>query len=236
MQRLTLGELTTITDIGVEELKSKRRRDQLAFAFGCSDASARLRYVPSDCVAVMVTKDLAKTHGAKQAAQIVRAFADGMLRAVALSEADIALDVMFVVTDFVDADGKRAFLASAAQGATADAVAADAVEVTGYVAERINAVNISRIVRVVRANAARLRIDLREAFMPAPNSAEFDDLMKSFEELPSGIVEARALRRHEVAARKAGELARAVAMGGTGRRNPRERASEVTATAAIPAA
>jgi hypothetical protein len=88
MQRLILSDVTAITGINAEALKSQRRRGLCAFAFGSADASARCRYVPADVVAVMLTKDLAQVYGAKQAARLVVMFGDVVLRGIAEAEAD----------------------------------------------------------------------------------------------------------------------------------------------------
>ena len=96
--------------------------------------------------------------------------------------------------------------------------------------ERVVSVNVTRTIRTIRASASAEHIDLSGAFMPVPGSVEFDEIMSPFAELPPGIVEMRAMRRREVAARKAGVLARSVAMGGAHvRSNARGRVLEVTA-------
>ena len=129
MQRLTLRELTAIANVGVEQLKSQRRRDQCAFAFGSTEASARCRYVPADVVAVMLTKALVKTHGAKLAARLVIMFGDVVLRAIAEAEADTTTDVMFTVAD-VARDDRHGHVAYIGRNADAAEVAECIVSVS----------------------------------------------------------------------------------------------------------
>jgi hypothetical protein len=207
MQRLILGDVTAITGTNTEALKSQRRRGQCAFAFGSADASARCRYVPADVVAVMLTKELAQTYGAKQAARLVIMFADVVLRAVALSEADTTTDLMISVAD-VEHDGRHGHLAYIGRNADAAEVADD------YIIERVVSVNVTRTIKTIRACASAEHIDLSGAFMPVPGSAEFDEIMSPFAKLPSGIVEISAFRQRVAAARRAGERARLIAMGG----------------------
>ena len=80
--------------------------------------------------------------------------------------------------------------------------------------ERVVSVNVTRTIRTIRASASAEHIDLSGAFMPVPGSVEFDEIMLPFGELPGGIVETSAFRKRESAMRKAGALARSVAMGG----------------------
>jgi hypothetical protein len=211
MQRLTLSEQMAITDTGAEELKSKRRRRQFACAFSCDDASARLRYTGADCVAVVLTADLARAFGAKQAASIVLMFGDVVLRAIAQAEAATSTDVMLGVNEFArESDDRRGHFAYCGRVAELE----KSPDAAGYTVERVVTVNVSRAIRIVRANAARLGVDLSGSLMPPPDSAEFDAIMTAYTELPPGIVESNAYRQRTAAARRAGEKARAVAMGG----------------------
>jgi hypothetical protein len=91
----------------------------------------------------------------------------------------------------------------------------------------VTTVNLSYIIRTVRAVAARNAVPgFDHVFMFAPGSEEFAATMRPYleAELPD-VVEEHALRRVEAMARRAGALARSIAMGGqtaTGcRRAPR---------------
>ena len=215
MQRLILSDVTAITGVNTEALKSQRRRGQCAFAFGSTDASARCRYVPADVVAVMLTKDLAQVYGVKHAARLVIMFGDVVLRAIALSKADTTTGVMISVADVArdDRRGHLAFL-TGTLGADVGANVRNADVADAYIVERVVSVNVTRAIRMIRASASAEHIDLSGAFMPVPGSVEFDEIMSPFGELSGAIVETSAFRKRESAMRKAGERARLIAMGG----------------------
>jgi hypothetical protein len=216
--RITLSELLTATETSVEALKSMRRRDHVALAFGRRDALASSWYLPVDAVGIHLTTALAKVYGATLAAQMVRTFGDVLLTVVAQAEADFASDAHFAVVDFVnETDGRSAHLACGARDATPEAVAAMVARspaAQGYVVARINVVNVSHVIRVIRTTAARHGIDLTARFLPAPDSDEFQGLMQPYAQQETGIVERSARRKREAIARRIGEQARARAMGG----------------------
>jgi hypothetical protein len=207
MQRLTLSELLSITDIGGEQLKSMRRRGQFAAAFSCATASAALRYTASDCVAVLLASELAKSFGAKPAAELALMFGSAVLRAIADAEHGTT-DAMLGIAELAgESDSRSAYVACSA---------AD-VGVEGYTVERVVTVNVSRLIRAVRDNAKRVGIDLSSEFMPAPTSTEFSEIMASYSELQA-IVEHSGRRKRLADARRAGEQARMIGMGGAGHR------------------
>ncbi|MFL5239886.1 MAG: hypothetical protein ACJ8EL_20275 [Rhizomicrobium sp.] len=216
--RITLDELLTVTDISEDALKSMRRRGQIALAFSRNDAYRSLWYLPVDAVAMLLTMTLAKVYGASIAAQIVRMFGDVWLTVVAQAESDVSVDALFAVSDLIrEADGRRAHLARGARDAIPEAIAAELArspEGKGYVAERINLVNVSHIIRRIRVTAARHGIDLTSPLMLAPASEEFQELMQRYARQENGIVEARARRKREAIARRVGEQVRARLAGG----------------------
>jgi hypothetical protein len=219
MQRLTLNEVMSITNIGIEQLKSMRRRGQFAAAFSCKDAFATLRYSGVDCVAVLLTSELARTFSSKEAATLVLMFGGSVLRAIADAEHGSA-DVLLGIADLVrEDDGRRAHLACAAPDVGAE----------GHTTVRVVTCNVSRLIRRVRASAERVGIDLSAPFMPARDSAALDAILAGYTELQA-VVEHGARRKRLAGARHAGERARQLAMGGTIHRK-RARASEVTASA-----
>jgi hypothetical protein len=208
--RLTRTELLTITGHTEHGFNTKQRRGQWAMAYSRRDAGARDWYRPEDAVAVQLTVELAKTFGATQAASLVLMFGGSVLRAISAAEHSATDALVGVVELARDSDGRPAVLACS----TTD------VGVEGYTVARVVTVNISRLVRAVRASAERAGIDLSDVFMPASGSAALDAIMAGYAELDL-IVEASARRQRLAAARQAGELARRAAMGvpiGAGRR------------------
>lgn len=214
--RLTRNELLLITGHTEHGFKTKLRRDQWGIAYGGRDAGARTWYGPEDAVAVHLVSALAKAHDAATAARMARVFGDVILTTIAKAEADVTADAHFAVVDFVGQDGKRAYLACGARDATPATIAAELAKspaARGGVAERIITINVSHLIRIVRANAARIGIDLTTPFLPPPESAEFRELMAPYAELPGGIVEMRAAKKRDAIAGKIGARVRARAMG-----------------------
>jgi hypothetical protein len=204
--RLTRSELLTITGHTENGFSTKQRRAQWAMAYSRRDAGARDWYCPADAVAVLLTAELAKTHGATQAAALVLMFGGAVLRAIAEAEHASTGDVLLGVADLArDVDGRRAYLACSALDVGAE----------GYTVERVTTINVSRLVRVVRINAERVGIGLSGALMPAPDSAEFSAILAPYSELQAVVEHSASARRKRLAdVRRAGELARALAMGG----------------------
>lgn len=214
--RLTRNELLAITDHSEHGFKTKLRREQWGLAYGGRDTTARAWYGPEDALAVHLISSLAKAYDAASAASMARVFGEVVLTAIAKAEADYTVDAHFAVVDFVAPDGRRAYLACGACDMTPETIAAELAKspgARGFVAERVIAVNISHLIRIVRTNAARIGIDLTAPFLPPPESAEFLELMTPYAELPGGIVELRAIKKRDAMARKIGAQVRARAMG-----------------------
>jgi len=130
-----------------------------------------------------------------------------------------AATVFFAVIDLVHATtGRRAFVAAGFREPI------EAVE--GYITERITTVNLSYIIRTVRAVAARNGLVGFDApFMYAPTSPEYAVVMAPYAEATSSDVVAESeMRKAEATARRAGMQSRGLAMGGStsvgGRRAP----------------
>jgi hypothetical protein len=206
--RLTPRELLSITDIGAEGLKSMRRRDNIAIAFGGDDVVASKMYTPIDAVALLLSSTLARTYGAGTAASLVRAFANVLLVVVAEAEAS-TVETPISVVEFRDDDDRRAFLVC---GGDAMGELAKSPATQGYRLEAITTVNISGIIAKVRTSAARLGLNLGAAFVPPADSVAFAEMMQSYD---WGVfVEEKALKKRDRAARKIGVEVRALAMGG----------------------
>ncbi|WP_407174435.1 hypothetical protein [Bradyrhizobium sp. STM 3562] len=214
-QIMTKTELLRTTCRSVEAWKSMQRRGEIALAFGDCRASASRWYTPVDAVAILLVLELAKTYGAGVAASFARAFADTLLNVIAEAEHG-PIDALFVMVDLIrEADGTRGHLACGAHAASLAMIGAEVANLApGYTIERVTAINVNQITRTVRANAARLGVDLSGPFMPAPGSTEFTEIMAPFAELPTGMVEASARRKRESAIRRVSERVRQRAMGG----------------------
>jgi hypothetical protein len=224
LQRLTARELLRLTDIGSEAAKSMRRRRQIALAFAADNIVAGAMYTPMDAVCLMLSSALAKGCGATMAASLIRAFADVVLIVVADAETGTT-DVLLAVADLVHSDGRRAYLACGADAMIELATA------KGFTIERATTVNISAIIRSIRANEARVGIDLSGSFLPAPTMIGFTDMVKQFQAAPMGVtVETKFLRKRDALARKLGTQVRMQLIGGARQRTIAN--NEVAATAA----
>lgn len=215
--RLTLPELLSITETSNQALKSLRRRDQIALAFGQRHAYESLSYLPLDAVGMLLTGTLAKSYGHTEAAQLVRVYGDIWAQVVAEAEADFKTDASFCVVDFErESDGKKATMAAGAREATPERIAATVAntpEAQGFVAVRINCVNISHLIRAIRISAAKHDIDLIRPFMPPPGSEEFQKLFAPYVELRDKAiaVTAKERKKREALVREAGTVSRMVA-------------------------
>lgn len=140
-----------------------------------------------------------------QRAQLARIYGGAILFTIAEAEASREADVAFAVVTAVTVDGKRGFVAHGGSLPPKPSYT---------VAEQIVSVNVSHLCRLLRADAAKVGLDLRDRFLPPPNSAAFAEIVRPYAELESGIIEAKAIKKRDVAARRAGDRARMIAMGG----------------------
>ncbi len=214
MPRLTLDELLKVTATDVRLFKQLRARKQLAMAFGRSDAYVSLSYVALDGVGFMLADALAKSHGRKFAAQVVRVYWDVWGMVTAYAAADPSKAANFCIVDFRTADGKAAHMVCGASGEiSAEYIAlelASTPQAAGAEADRIVCVNVSRLVRFMIDQGARNGINLLGAFLPPPDDPRTIDLIK-----PGTVARQHALEvieaikaGDEKAAAKAGLLAR----------------------------
>ncbi|MGY3238358.1 hypothetical protein ACVWZ4_001010 [Bradyrhizobium sp. USDA 4472] len=141
-------------------------------------------------------------------------FSDTLLTVVGAAEGELSTDALFAIVHLIrETDDTRAHLAWGAREATPEAIAATAARSRanqGYVADEINIVNVSHLIRTVRIKAARNRIDL---FLPAPDSIEFAEMMQPYATLEGGIVTQEVMMRRDRAAQHIGAQVRALAVG-----------------------
>lgn len=230
MRVLDWAELLAITGIDKQMLKSLRRRDALALAWGRGEVYESLNYLPLDAVGMLLTLELGKAYGSKgdkgyaEVAAMIRVHADVWARVVAEAERDYKtrpdFNVRFCIVDFVrDSDGKRAHLAGGSRDTDDEAIARAIVaspQAKGYIPTRITCANVSRLLVEIRTNAEANGIELHEpfSFMPDPDSAEFSALMQPFEEAKAGaIIEVQSRKKREAMVRKIGDQVRARVSG-----------------------
>jgi hypothetical protein len=119
-------------------------------------------------VAQRIAETLGESYGLTTAASLVRAFGHVVLSVIAQAEVDRSNDAAFAVVDLIHATtGRRAFTACGFREPA-----------EGYITERITTVNLSYIIRTVRAVAARHQlVGFSAPFMFAPTSTEYAVVM-----------------------------------------------------------
>jgi hypothetical protein len=231
MPSLDWQELLAITDTNKEMLKSLRRRNALALAWGRGEVYESLKYLPLDAVGMLLVRDLGKNYSSKyeggycEVAAMIRVHCDVWARVVAEAERDYKkggkgwLLARFCIVDFVRAtDGKRAHLVGGSRDTSDEAIAnamAQSPEAKGFIPTRITCTNIAQLLLEIRTNAAAHDIELHQpySFMPDPESDEFKELMQPFEEAKaSAIVEVQNRKKQEALMRKIGDQVRSRAL------------------------
>jgi hypothetical protein len=219
MRRLTLAELLKVTATPPEALKSLRRRDQIALAFGRREAYDSLSYIELDAVGLLLTDAIGRAYNnLTTAAQLLRIYGDVWAGVVGEAEADLRHDKSFCIVDLADADEPRplehikAHYACGANESDPDKIAKFVERYSptpGLVAVRVNCVNVSHLIRFIRKTAAKHGIDLLGAFMPPPSDPRFKEFVQPYEDLrDKAIFEVRARKAREALAREVGERAR----------------------------
>jgi hypothetical protein len=229
MRSLNWEELLAVTGTNKEMLKSLRRRKAFALAWGRDQVYEGLQYVPLDAVGMLLVRDLGKNYSSKdeggygEVAAILRVHSDIWARVVAEAEREYKEDtnfrVRFCVVDFERmSDGKRAHLVGGSRDTSDEAIAeamAQSPQAKGYTMTRINCTNVARLLIEIRTNAAGHGIELHKpfSFMPRPDSTEFAELMRPFEDAKaSAIIEVQDRKKREAEVRRIGERVRKRAM------------------------
>jgi hypothetical protein len=220
MSQLTLKQLLTVIDMSPEALKSLRRRNQIALAFGLRHAWDGMTFLPIDAVAMLVRGSLTPIYAPTMAAEFVRSYADILISTIA--EAEQHRDDAYGYFSIIDiervADGQKSTLALGSLGLVSPDHVRDLMAKTpgtdGFIAMNIHDVNVSLLIKAIRNNAARHGIDLTAAFMYAPGSPEYQKLMSPFVEARAHdrdqaiVTTAKARTKREALIGKAGEQSR----------------------------
>jgi hypothetical protein len=214
MPQLSLSELLTVTGTTLQGLKTLRRRDQVAGAFGLRHAYENFKFLPLDAIGFLLSGSLAKAYGQTEAAQLVRVHGDVWAEVVAEAEADPLSDQSFCIVDFErESDGKSAHMACGARDATPERIAATLQRTPaaeGFVAVRVNCVNVSYLMRVLRTTAAKHDIDLLNPFLPPRGHPAFAEIFAPYvKSRDAAIVSVRDRKSRETLAAKLGQKARA---------------------------
>lgn len=148
-----------------------RRPQSVGTKWSAPSVAITLLHPNGTAVAQRIAETLGESYGLTTAASLVRAFGHVVLSVIAQAEVDRSNDAAFAVVDLIHATtGRRAFTACGFR---------EPVEgVEGYITERITTVNLSYIIRTVRAVAARHQlVGFSAPFMFAPTSTEYAVVM-----------------------------------------------------------
>ena len=217
-----------------QELRSLRRRDQVALALGKADAYSGPPYLAVDGVALLLAGTLAQSYDRTFAAQLVRTYWPLWMDVVSHGETT-RKPAQFCLVDFVR-NGKTSTLACGAATATIDF---DAIvgelstkQMDGAEPERVTCVNVTRLCTFLRKNVAVHGIDMLDPFLPPPTDPDLRKLLDEGSREIDGliVVMQQKNKSQEAVARRAGDTARAVFELKTGR-SPAENAQELTVKA-----
>lgn len=213
--KLTHDDFLHVTGANGPGLRKLQHRNQLVLAFGRSCAPTSLTYLPIDAVCLLTTDVLGKTYNLTVASQIMRLRFDQLAHVVGVAEADPSHEAHFCIIDLQrNSDGAQANIAAGASDVVMpELLAADMMEqpeLRGFSATRVVSVNVSHLIRFVRAQGAAHGLDLAAAFFPPPDSAEYAELMRPYvERRDAAIIEAKNRRNRATLADRLGDRARA---------------------------
>lgn len=210
MPSFKLWEILAATATSLEHLKTLRRRDHVALAFGRRFAYDSLSYIGLDAVALMLADTLAQSYDRPTAAGLVRTDGDRWAEAVAMAEAFPERPAQYCVIDFRDANGKLAHLSCATNSTDNDEIAAKlsmTPQAYGATALRLSCVNLQPLRRFIIQNGAKHGVDLTHPFLPPFDSKEFKELFAPYVAVRDGAIDT-AKKKREARLLAAGEASR----------------------------
>jgi hypothetical protein len=220
MRPITFSEFLAAAGLTIEKIKVLRQRDQIALAFGRSDAYQSLGYVELDAVGARLAELLTEKLDRNIAAHIVRDQWGVWSRVVAQAEATKAGPskfVDFMVVECEDPQGKRQPMTLGTMTEDLRAIRADIEKRTGLIARSYVAVEMMTTVEDVRRNAKRAGYDWSAPFLPPPGSPKLEEILKPYDEnMPDRaiVVTTKAQKDEAERARRAGIMARALIEAG----------------------
>ena len=175
MQSLTRDEFLEVLHLSSGAFDQLQHAGHVALAFMTPLPATPGRYLDLDLVAMAISLGLTQTFGRAKSATIVTAFFNQWASAVGHAEADLNRDYFMAVGRFGwDAEKKVPKLLLVTNG-TLDQIADDFQnnkDLLGYLT-----VNISDIIRRLRARAHAVGIDLSRPFFFPPDDPRFDQIL-----------------------------------------------------------
>jgi hypothetical protein len=212
---IKFNEFMAAAGLTSQLLKTLRRRDQLALAFGRRDVYASLNYIELDAVAVGLVDDLSASFDRTFAAQLIRTHCDVWAHVIAQSESTKGPH-FFAVVEFERRGQVSHLVAGASTGDPQQIMfnVSAQPQAAGYEPLRTIAVNVTHVTKRVRANARRGGFDFSNRFLPPPGDPRFSEIFEPYKEARDRAVATVKARNHEELARSAGVMARAVVEAG----------------------
>jgi hypothetical protein len=175
MQSLTRSEFLEVLNITAGAFDQLQHGGHVALAFGTPMPATPGRYLDLDLVAMAMMLGLTPFIGRENSTVIVSGFFHQWASAVGHAEADRSVDFFLAVGGVGwDANKRRPMLLVVTHG-TIDEIARDfqsTQDLTGFFT-----INISDIIRRLRARARAAGIDLRHAFFFPPEDPLFDEIL-----------------------------------------------------------
>jgi hypothetical protein len=207
MRPITFPEFLAATDLNNERIKVLRQRDQIALAFGRSEAYQSLGYIELDAVAHGLAEVLADKLDRTLAANIVRDLWGVWTRIAAQAETRPAF--LFVI-EYEDKKGRRDYMVL---GKHTDSVleARAVVMKLGLTPKNYFIVDMPDLLATVRRLADQAGYDFKAPFLPPFGSAKLEEVLEPFKETDRAVVVTTDKAKQERAeqARRAGIMARA---------------------------
>ena len=175
MQYLSRDEFLEVLGLTGGAFDQLQHAGHVALSFGTPMPATLGRYLDLDLVAMAINLGLAPSFGRENSTAIVLGFFNQWGSAVGHAEADPSQDFFMAVGGFGwDATKKRPKLLLVTNG-TVDQITQDfrsKTDLVGYVA-----INISDIIRRLRAKAAAAGIDLSRPFFFPPDDLRFNEIL-----------------------------------------------------------
>jgi hypothetical protein len=175
MQHLSRNEFLEVLGLTGGAFDQLQHAGHVALAFGTPMPATPGRYLDLDLVAMAINVGLTPSLGRENSTAIVFGFFDQWASAVGHAEADPSQDFFMAVGGFGwDDMKKRAKLLLVTNG-TLDQITEDfriEPDLVGYFT-----INISDIIRRLRAKAAAAGIDLSRPFFFPPDDPRFDEIL-----------------------------------------------------------
>jgi hypothetical protein len=190
MQLLTRDEFLEILRLTGGAFDQLQHAGHVALAFGTPMPATPGRYLDLDLVAMAINLGLTPSLGRENSTAIVSGYFQQWASAVGHAEADPKKDFFMAVGAVGRDSAKKSAKLLLVTNGTVDQIAQDFRNTTDLVG--FFTVNVSNIIRTLRARAHAIGIDLSRSFFFPPDDPRFDEiLMRVKRELHARVVRLR---------------------------------------------